>query len=223
MERRKEEGRRNGASGRSTPATGPWNRRSVVVVAFRSISLGDGTMQPCNAATGTGNPGGGMSDANSACVPEAEAGLVKASLRISLSYLTTFPSCFGFSSGFPAWPSVSPSLSGFRSCSLVLPSGPGSLSRVRSRLLCLAFCPAFPASALVLPWAAAPPLPPLWPFSWPRVRGGPPCRVGCSGGFRIPSRASVVWFGPGIRCPGCRGLGFACIAGYASAGSAFPL
>lgn len=96
-------------------------------------------MQPCNAATGTGNPRRGISDANSACVPEARAGLVKASLRISLSYLTTFPSCPGFPSGFP-----------------VLPSGPASLSRVRSRLLCLASCPAFPASVFVLLRAAAP-------------------------------------------------------------------
>ena len=72
MERRRGADRWNGASGRSIHTTGSRTRRLVVVVAFRSIFPEDGTMQPCNAATGPMQPEEGISDANSACVPEAE-------------------------------------------------------------------------------------------------------------------------------------------------------
>lgn len=218
-----QEKKKDGGTGFSgVPSSQPAQEPGVWLSWLRSVpSLWE--MERCNHATlqlVRGNPRGGISGANSACVPEARAGLVKASLRISLSYLTAFPSCFGFSSGSPARPSV-------------LPSGPASLSRVPSHLPCPVFCPAFPASVFVLLWAAASlpvPVParllllpsPL-PLSWPRVRGGPPCRVGCSGGSRAPSRASVVWLGPSLPLPGCRGLGLVCVAGSASAGLAFPL
>lgn len=95
----------------------------------------DATMQRCNWNNATRR---GISDANSACVPKAKTGLVKASLRTNLSYLTAFPSCFGFSSMFLVSSFVLPSVFS------VLSSGPASLPRLRPVLGCCFSCCAGP-------------------------------------------------------------------------------